>query len=40
MALKLSKFTPNTAQQSAAQPDERLKSLGQKTVIVGHFGQK
>ena len=35
--LKLSKFTPSTAQQSAAHSDERLQSYGQKTEI---FAQK
>ena len=39
-SLKLSKFTPSTAQQSAALSDERLKSYGQKTVIFGHFWSK
>jgi hypothetical protein len=38
-SLKLSKFTPSTAQQSAAHSDERLKSYGQKTCFLGHFGQ-
>ena len=38
MSLKLSKFTPSTAQQSADHSDERLKSYGQKTEFFGHFG--
>ncbi len=37
--LKLSKFTLSTAQQSADHSDERLKSYGQKTAFLGHFGQ-
>ena len=37
--LKLSKFTPSTAQQSADHSDERLKSYGQKTAVFDHFGQ-
>ena len=36
-SLKLSKFTPSTAHQSAAHSDERLKSYCQKTAF---FGQK
>ena len=39
MSLKLSKFTPSTAQQSADHSDERLKSYGQKTSFLGHLGQ-
>ena len=38
-SLKLSKFTPSTAQQSAALSDERLKSYSQKNCFFGHFGQ-
>ena len=38
-SLKLSKFTPSTAQQSAALSDERLKSYDQKTGFLGHFAQ-
>jgi hypothetical protein len=36
-SLKLSKFTPSTAQQAAANSDGWLKSYGQKTFF---FGQK
>jgi hypothetical protein len=36
-SLQLSKFTPSTAQQSAAHSDDRLKSYGQKIPILGHF---
>jgi hypothetical protein len=36
-SLQLSKFTPSTAQQSAAHSDDRLKSYGQKTPFFGHF---
>jgi hypothetical protein len=41
-SLKLSKFTPSTAQQSATNSDNQLKSYGQKTAFFGQnsiFGQ-
>ena len=36
-SLQLSKFTPSTAQQSAAHSDDRLKSYGQKPPVFGRF---